>query len=110
MAVIVKTDGPSGLLKAIKDGIDKGSIETWSYDQQGDFTHTPDQWKNKAWLRPQIYQGELRLGILKPQGVNMSTVVYGVYHGRFIEMLLSHFDKSFLSASGTAAKTTPDNF
>lgn len=28
--------------------------------------------------------------------------IYGIYHGRFIEMLLSHFDDSFSNASATA--------
>ena len=41
--------------------------------------------------------------------------MYGIYHGRFIEMLLNHFDKRFTEASATAnpsvalgAKVTAD--
>jgi hypothetical protein len=110
MAVIVKLSDPSALLKEIKKAIDDKKIETWSYDKDGDFTHTPSQWKNKAWLRPKIYTGELRFGILKPTDTTLTTEVYAVYHGRFIEMLLAHFDKSFTQAGGTAQKTEPDNF
>ena len=42
MAVIVKTGDPAGLLKKIKKAIDDKHIETWSYDSDGDFTHTPE--------------------------------------------------------------------
>ena len=40
----------------------------------------------------------------------MSTVIYGVYHGRFIEMLLNHFDNRFTTVQATPHKTEPDNF
>lgn len=104
MAIVIKTSNPAGLLAAIRKGIDDESIVTWSYDADGDFTHTPDQWKNKAWLRPTVstaHPDELRFKILKQKGINMSSVIYAVYHGRFIEMLLGHFDKMFLNASAT---------
>lgn len=110
MAVIIKTSNPSGLLSALRKAIDDNKIETWSYDADGDFTHTPNQWEKKAWLRPKIYSGELRFGILAVQGTNMSKLFYGVYHGRFIEMMLVHFDESFSFANATAQKTEPDNF
>ena len=35
---------------------------------------------------------ELKLGILSRNDRKMSTLVYGLYHGRFAEMLLVHFD------------------
>lgn len=110
MAIIIKTDNPKSLLQKIKAAIDNGSIETWSYDDDSDFTHSPDQWKNKAWLRPKIYVNELRLGILKQKDVNLSKLVYGVYHGRFIEMILTHFDGDFITTQATANKTEPDDF
>ncbi|HSU15391.1 hypothetical protein [Longimicrobium sp.] len=110
MAIIVSTGNPGDLLKSIYKGIDDGDIETWSYDSDGDFTHTPDQWRNKAWLVPKVGVGELRFGILKQKDVNLSKLIYGVYHGRFIEMLLNHFDNAFSGALATAHKTTPDIF
>lgn len=110
MAIIVKTTSPSQLLASIKKAIDDNNVRSWSYDSDGDFTHDAEQWKNKAWLRPKIYQGELRLGIIKPTNSNMSKQIYGLYHGRFIDMLLTHFDDDFSIASATAAKTEPDNF
>jgi hypothetical protein len=110
MAIIIKTNDPADLLKAIKKSIDEGTIETWSYDTDGDFTHTPPQWFKKAWLRPKQYVGELRFGILGPKDTKLSAEIYGVYHGRFIEMLLTHFDNKFSIATATAKKTEPDIF
>jgi hypothetical protein len=86
MAIIVKTNNPGALLKTIISAIDNNDIETWEYDGDGDFIHTPDQWKGLAWLRPKTYLGELRFGNFRAENVEMSNVVYGVYHGRFIEM------------------------
>lgn len=110
MAIIIKTKNPSGLLKSIKSKIDDKKIDTWSYDSDGDFTHTPDQWKNKAWLRPKVYSGELRFGILGVKNEKLKTFTYGLFHGRFIEMLLNHFDSEFSEANATSQKTEPDNF
>jgi hypothetical protein len=110
MAVIIKTRDASQLLQLVRNAIDEGKIETWSYDQAGDFTHTPEQWKYKAWLRPKVYAGELRFGIMGRNDTNLSTYIYGVYHGRFIEMLLNHFDANFSLAQATAQKTEPDIF
>jgi hypothetical protein len=111
MAIIVKTPDPAGLLKAIRKAIDDKEVVTWSYDADGDFTHEPEQWKNKAWLRPVIPASpsdEIRFNILKQKGINMSKATYGVYHGRFIEMLLSHFDLKFQNASATALPIAGD--
>ena len=80
----------------------RGGIDTWSVDSDGDFTHTPPQWKHKAWLRPRIEGDKLILKILTPKGKQLGSMTYAVYHGRFIEMLLAHFDKRFVDASATA--------
>jgi hypothetical protein len=40
----------------------------------------------------------------------MTKTIYGVLHGRFIEMLLTHFDDDFGTAHAFAKKQRPDNF
>ena len=102
MAIIVTTEKPRALLKSIKAQIDAGDIETWIYDSDGDFTHAPKQWIQKAWLRPSVETGELVFRIISPANTKMSRTVYAVYHGRFIEMLLTHFDLKFTMAEATA--------
>jgi hypothetical protein len=108
MALIIKTNTPKKLLSDIKKAIDDNKIRTWSYDSDGDFTHTPDQWARKAWF--QVHEskdGILSFGILGQRDTNTSTLIYAVYHGRFAEMLLTHFDSDF-SAIETSA--LPKNF
>ena len=110
MAIMVFTDDPKRLLADIKKAIDDGHVETWSYDEEGDFIHTPNQWAGKAWLRPSVQQGVLSFGILGQKNIVMTKLIYGVYHGRFIEMLLTHFDTRFTNATATAQKNRLDDF
>jgi hypothetical protein len=104
MAIEVHTAQPEALLSAIKKAIDEKQVDTWEYDTAGDFTHSPLQWKFKAWFRPHVAAGVLRFGFLGPKGVIMTKSIYGVYHGRFVEMLLTHFDTKFTIANSTAQK------
>jgi hypothetical protein len=99
MAINIQAGDPAGLFSAIKKAIDEKSIATWSYDGDGDFTHTPAQWDKRAWLRPSIETGQLNLMLIWPKGAEESKVVSGIYQGRFIEMLVDHFDKKFTKVS-----------
>jgi hypothetical protein len=110
MAIFVSTGNPTGLLHQIKSAIDSGAIETWVYDKDGDFTHSPTQWKNQAWLRASLSPGLLRFGIIGQEGKSISKEVYAVYHGRFVEMLLAHFDDAFSRAEATAKLLPPDEY
>lgn len=108
MAVIVSTDQPQELLNAINTAIKKGHVTTWSVDSDGDFTHTPEQWRYKAWFTARISGESLVFNIVPRKNTAISSQVYGVYHGRFIEMLLVHFDLKFTRAAGTAMPTAND--
>lgn len=109
MALIIKTSNPSKLLSEIKKAIDGNKIRSWSYDSDGDFTHTPEQWERKAWLRVKKNSlGELSFGILGQRDINTSKLIYAVYHGRFAEMLLNHFDNEFSKIEATSMPTNID--
>jgi hypothetical protein len=108
MAVIVHASNPPQLLSAIKLAISSGTIDTWSVDADGDFTHSPEQWRNKAWFRPKVLEDRIAFRILTPKNTRMNKATYGVYHGRFIEMLLTHFDIQFQRAVATALPTEGD--
>ena len=43
MAIRIKTSRPLWVINQIKARIDNGVIDTWSYDDEGDFTHV-GQW------------------------------------------------------------------
>ena len=113
MAIKIRTANPSDLLAQIKRGINEGKIVTWSCETHNSkqyFSHeTSDkQWKGKAWLLPSSDGDVLVFNIIKPQNQTISTVAYAVYHGRFIEMLLAHFEKEFSIAWATAMPTAGD--
>lgn len=94
MAIYVNTDNPSELVKKIQDGIENHSIETWLCDSAGDFTHDTDQWRYRAWMTPFIEENRVVFGIICRKDRNLSISEYAIYHGRFVEMLLRHFDKT----------------
>jgi hypothetical protein len=103
MAIVVKTKTPKKLLAAYKKAVDDGHVTTWAYDSDGDFTHTAEQWNRKAWLRPRIQADEaLTLNILGPKDAKLSSRVYAIYHGRFIESMLAHCDGLFSEAHATS--------
>jgi hypothetical protein len=110
MAVIVPTARPNTLLASIRKAIDDKKIDTWEYDNDGDFTHKPEQWYQQAWFKPHTQQGVLLFGLIGKKNVKMTKSIYGVYHGRFIEMLLTHFDTEFSNTSATAQADTVDHF
>jgi len=109
MAIRFETTTPQKLLSTFKKAIDDGEVVTWAYDKDGDFYHTPDQWKNVGWLRPNIEQGQrLTMNFLARTGRKTSKADYGVYHGRFIESMLTHCDDLFSVATATALPTNSD--
>ncbi len=108
MAINFETSDPHRLLATFKQAIDQGHVVTWSYDRVGDFTHTPPQWKDLALLRPSIYQGWLVMNFYGKVGQKTSKELYGVYHGRFIESMLTHCDTLFSNGTATAMPTNAD--
>src|SRR5208283_4308792 len=92
MAVRAFTDDPAALLSALKGAISNGVIDTWQMDSDGDLTHTAKQWAGRAWMRPRVLEDRLLFNIIASKQEKMSKTLYGVYHGRLIQTLLSYFD------------------
>jgi hypothetical protein len=97
------------LLADIKSAINSNRVVTWSCDSAGDFTHTPQQWSYRAWLRPHIGNGNLRFTIIGRDDTVLTKEVYAIYHGRFLEMMLAHFDGKFSISSSTAMPAAEDS-
>ena len=108
MAAYFDTNTPKKLLASFKKAIDDGHIITWAYDEDGDFTHTAPQWKNKAWMCPSVENNRLVFNILKPESTALNPEVYAIYHGRIIESLLAHFDNLFTEGNATALASVGD--
>jgi hypothetical protein len=94
----------------VKSSIAAGTVETWLCDRDGDFSLTAEQWRFKAWLRGVVNpdSDSLILRIFPPQDTVMSKTVYAIYHARFVEMPLTHFDTRFDSVRATALSTHGD--
>lgn len=102
--IVVHTQDPHGLVDNINEAIKNGRIVTWSFDSEGDYTHNLDQWKEKAWLRCVFDVTDstlLRIVIIEPKMQKLTKAVYAVYHGRFAELLLAHFDNEITDLSIT---------
>jgi hypothetical protein len=97
MSITVLTDDPNRLLQNIYTEIDNENVAAWLYDQDGDFTHLPDQWLVNAWFTPWVLSDQKALVFGFLGNVNKPTTrdIFGVYHGRLIEMLTIHFDDDF---------------
>jgi hypothetical protein len=106
--ISLATPTPSTLLNRFKEAIDKGHVVTWKYYSDGDFTHTPTQWAEKAYMRPIVEGGKLKFNIVKAGALNVTTPVYAVFHGRLIESFMEHFDQNFTDAYGSALPVAGD--
>lgn len=92
MAIFIKTQQPNLLIMKLNEAITNGYIQTWKVDNEGDYTITRMQWFQHAWLRPYIKDNLLIFGIIQSSNYPITRQLYGVFHGRFVATLLSHFD------------------
>ena len=109
MSIIVTTRTPGLLVDGIKKKIEEHKIDTWSVDSDGDYTHNTDQWRYRAWIRYKIEPSRVVFYVICRKDSNMSVVEYAVYHGRFVEMLLTHFDKECIGIEVSPLATTYDS-
>ena len=98
MISLVSSD-PTKLLTTFKKLIDDKKVVTWSYDKDGDFSHTPEQWKEFGWLRPSVGNGQLTLRFLGKQNKTTTWEAWAVYHGRFVESMMAHCNTLYTEAS-----------
>jgi hypothetical protein len=103
MSITVKTNTAlraSTLESLIYDGIENNHIRTWAIrDHSGVryLTHTPEQWKNKGFLRLDASSGLLQAVFVPATEVPATDEIKGVYQGRFAEMLYTHDQTLFKS-------------
>lgn len=97
MEIIVHTKSPSILIASIKKDINDGELKTWEIkkNNKGEilFNHIPDQWSDKALLKPYTSDEKLTLKIAWWSGNEPEENIKGYILGRFIEILMVHFRK-----------------
>lgn len=109
MSIYVKTTCPHELLSAIREKVNKNMVDSWEVDSDGDFTHKSEQWRYKAWFHPVIEDDRVVFAIWGRKSKNMSVEEYAAYHGKFVRMLLVHFDHQVNSIEVTPLATTYDS-
>jgi hypothetical protein len=114
MAVYFITSDARGLLNSFDARIsqreEKGKITTWEKSEDGKYyTHKAKEWHAKAWFKPTVERERLIFNIIKPKNQNITTPVYGYYHGHLIETFLNHFDSSFSTGQATALPSSGDH-
>lgn len=97
MPVYINAHDPAELLSAIKKKIDDKKIKVWSY--QGDrFSYRASQYAGEATLTATVEAERLAFRLKWKDGATQKTyAVMAIYYGRFIEEILSHFDKKWFS-------------
>lgn len=110
MSITVTTQSPRTLFDKIKSAIDKGEVDAWSYDEDGDFTLEHPKWKNKAWIRRTtvVSRSSITFGLLGRMNQPVTKEEYAIFHARFAEMLLTHFD-TVITAINVSSLPTPDD-
>lgn len=105
----------SAINDRIKALINESTIQTWLVDEDGDYTLSNSQSRNQAWFKSYIQQGgndswDMAFGIIGRRDMGMSCAIYGIYHGRFAEILLTYFDKEIKELQITPQKDDLDLF
>ncbi len=113
MAVIIATTKGTALLECIKKQIDaakydRSKIDTWIYNERNDFTLTPAQWANRAWMRPFIHPDTLTFNFVGNKQELTTREIFAVYHGRLVEMLIKHCPEYFSRVQATSDAVTGD--
>lgn len=110
MAITIYTSTPRKLSRLLKIAIESGIVGTWTVDGDGDYTPNDDFLGEKGWLTiSEIKAHEaLILGLIGRKYVTMTTGEYALFHTRFAELLLTHFDSLFHKIEISAYPTSQD--
>ena len=98
MAIYINTDNPQRFVRRIRELVREDEISAWALDEDNDFTHTSPQWGGRAWIHPVIEEDRVVFAIIGSLSEPITRLIYSIYMGRFLECLLMHMDRYFISA------------
>ena len=100
MKIDALTANPSSLFDAVDEIIRSSQLRAWrkvSHDKDILYSHTPDQWDEKAMIRAHVQVDRVSFSIAWWTNRDEPTDdVKGVIIGRFTEALMVHFRDYFL--------------
>ena len=99
MEIKANTKNPKKLVEAINGAIQNEDLKTWSIvhnnKQEELYSHTPEQWNQKAMLLPSILDDSVDFMIVWWRDKEPDEKTKGYILGRFIEILMVHFIDQF---------------
>lgn len=99
MNIIAHTTKAQELISRIKTKIDKQEIKTWEIKKSDSdivYNHNPEQWSDKALIRPENHNKGLLFEIVWwDKNGEPEVEIKGYIIGRFTEMLMVHFRDQF---------------
>lgn len=107
MKIDALTDSPQQLIDAINKAIKDDELKTWARVENDKketlYSHTPEQWSQKAMLKPYVYKDRVTFKISYWNKNPEPTIeVKGYITGRFTEILLVHFRNYYTKLETTA--------
>lgn len=100
MKIIAYTHNPSTLKNAIDKKVEDKELKTWDIVKDDKYevlySHNPEQWKEKALLKPYILQEKVEFKIRwRTKNGEPDEATKGYITGRFVEILMVHFRNQF---------------
>lgn len=90
MSILVKSDAPESLEKALCDAVLSDSFD-WIADR-GMLTSSDPVLTMQAWFRVDLHEGGLLFRVVAPKGERVCGATYAVYHALMVETLLARFN------------------
>lgn len=91
MAILIRTNHAQSIVYRLKEQINNNLNMAWAYDEEGDFMYKDG--KLAAWMRPVVGTNRLDFYVVGRKDTEISVQEYAVFHGRFVEMLLTYFPR-----------------
>jgi hypothetical protein len=99
MKILIQTNSPDQLRSIIFKNVEDEKIKTWIIrkDSSGNrfLTHKPEQWYDLALIGFDATSNQLEARITWWKDKEPSEDVKGYYLGRFVEILMVHFNRYF---------------
>jgi len=100
MRIKAVTDKPQSLINAINKAIKDEELKTWKIvlndKSETLYSHTPEQWNEKAMLKPIADLDSITFNIVWWKKVGEpDEAIKGYIVGRFVEILMVHFRSHF---------------
>ena len=100
MKINAITDKPQQLITAIENAFRNDILKTWKTvlndKKEKLFSHTPEQWSERAMIKPQIKENMVTFQITWwSKNEEPDEATKGYITGRFTEILMVHFRENF---------------